>query len=163
MARKRSGGKQPNIASQLQDTFKDICRTAGIKVTHQRLEIFRILAEARGHPAAEDVFEQARAKIPTISLDTVYRTLATLEQHGVLAKVLVGARIRYDPNTDVHHHFVCTECRIIEDFYWPAFDRKPLPPKVRRYGRITARRVELKGVCPACVKKRKGRKGQRME
>lgn len=158
MAGKRSASKAPVRASELEARFEAICRASGIKVTQQRLEIFRILTETAGHPTAEEVFDRARVKIPAISLDTVYRTLATLEQHGVLVKVLVGARIRYDPNIAEHHHFVCTECREIEDFYWPTFDRTQLPSRIRQCGRITSRRVELKGVCSACMKKRKGKK-----
>jgi Fur family peroxide stress response transcriptional regulator len=157
MAAKRSGNPPAYRAAESEELFKNICREAGLKITNQRLEIFRILARDTGHPSAEEVYEKVRVRIPTISLDTVYRTLATLEEHGVLSRILVDARIRYDPNAAVHHHFVCTKCNRIDDFYWPSFDRTPLPSSIRRHGKVGSRRVELRGICLACLDK-SGRK-----
>lgn len=145
----------PGETAELLDTFKKICREAGLKVTHQRLEVFRVLAEADDHPSAESIYEKVKKKVPTISLDTVYRTLTTLEQNGVLGRVQVDARSRFDPNRDVHHHFICTECKRIDDFYWPTFDSMKTPPKAAGWGRIDSKRVEIRGVCKDCRKRMK--------
>ena len=66
--------------------------------------------------------------MPSISRDTVYRTLATLEAEGLVRKVepLVRER-RYDANLDRHHHFVCTVCGMVRDFYSDELDRLPIP------------------------------------
>lgn len=137
------------------ETFKEICRRAGLKVTHQRLEIFHVLAQSKDHPSAEEVFEKVRKKVPTIALDTVYRTLTTLEAHGVLARVLLDTRARFDPNLSAHHHFVCTDCNKIDDFYWPAFDTMKPPGKDAPWGRVKSKHVAMKGVCRACLEKKK--------
>lgn len=141
--------------TSLLETFKEICRETGLKVTHQRLEIFRVLAQAKDHPSVETVFEKVKKKVPTIALDTVYRTLTTLEQHGVLGKLELEMRARYDPNIEVHHHFICTECKKIEDFYWPVFDGMKLPASKSPWGRVSSKRVEVKGICSACLKRKK--------
>jgi Fur family peroxide stress response transcriptional regulator len=151
MPRKHTGGE----AAELLETFKKICREAGLKVTHQRLEIFRVLAVANDHPSAEDIYERVRKTVPTISLDTVYRTVTTLEKNGVLGRVQPDARSRFDPNLEVHHHFICTECKRIDDFYWPAFDRMRSPPRRAQWGRVESKRVEIRGVCKACQKRMK--------
>lgn len=145
----------PREAAGLLETFKRICREAGLKVTHQRLEIFRVLAPADDHPSAEEIYERVKKKVPTISLDTVYRTLTTLAKNGVLGRVQPDARSRFDPNLDVHHHFICTECRRIDDFYWPSFDRMRSPPKSTEWGHVETKRVEIRGICKACQKSMK--------
>ena len=134
--------------------FQSVCRNTGIKVTPQRLEIFRALLDSDDHPSAEEVHARVRSRLPTISLDTVYRTLTTLEEHGVLTRVKLDTRVRYDPNLLEHHHFVCIECKTIEDFYWPAFDRMRLPPGSGAWGRIRTRHVEIRGHCRDCLRKR---------
>lgn len=146
---------KPGETAEHLETFKKICREAGLKVTHQRLEIFRVLAPADDHPSAEDIYERVKKKVPTISLDTVYRTLTTLEKNGVLGRVQPDARSRFDPNLDVHHHFICTECKRVDDFYWAAFDRMRTPPKGAEWGRVESKRVEIRGVCKACQKRMK--------
>jgi hypothetical protein len=50
--------------------FKDAARKAGVKLTHQRLEIFREVASSIDHPAVEAVFRAVQSRIPTVSLDT---------------------------------------------------------------------------------------------
>ena len=54
---------------------KEVLKAAGVRVTHQRLEIFREVASSTAHPDAETVFRGVRDRLPTVSLDTVYRTL----------------------------------------------------------------------------------------
>lgn len=132
--------------------FEEICRELGLKLTHQRLEIFRVLANAEDHPSAEGVYERVKAKIPPISFDTVYRTLALFERHGVIARVNhLADRTRYDSNMTVHHHMVCTRCKRIRDFYWPAVDEMEAPEETKGWGSIEGAYLELRGICRACL------------
>ena len=132
--------------------FEEICRESGLKLTHQRLEIFRTLANAEDHPSAENVYERVKAKIPPISFDTVYRTLALFERHGVIARVNhLADRTRYDSNLTVHHHIVCIKCKKIRDFYWPALDEMEAPDETKGWGSIEGKYLELRGVCRECL------------
>ena len=88
--------------------FKEHCRKTGLKATHQRTEIYRELAATEVHPDAETIFRNVRERIPAMSFDTVYRTLRTLEEKGLIARVGTPLeRSRFDANMMKHHHFVC--------------------------------------------------------
>ncbi|MEW6490135.1 MAG: transcriptional repressor [Thermodesulfobacteriota bacterium] len=131
--------------------FEEVCRARGLKVTHQRLEIFREVMEGGGHPSADAVFTRLRDRMPTLSLDTVYRTLTTFEELGLVARVQVLDTVgRYDGNLTRHHHLVCTTCQAIEDFVWPSFDELEPPPEAADWGAVTGRQVQVWGVCRKC-------------
>lgn len=134
--------------------FLDICRREGVKATHQRTEILRELAGTEEHPDAETILERVRQSIPAISVDTIYRTLRLLEDKGVIARVgSIQDRTRFDANTDRHHHFVCTDCGMIGDFYSDAFDQFPVPREVSEMGSVEGVYVELRGICRKCKQK----------
>lgn len=97
------------------------------------------------------VFRAVRPRMPTVSLDTVYRTLALASELGVITTV--GARrdtVRFDGNQAPHHHFVCIQCGLIRDFESPALDAMPVPASARRLGQVLSTQVEVRGVCPRC-------------
>ena len=139
--------------------FSEACRRYGVKATHQRREIYREIARTDEHPDAEMIYTRVRKRIPEISLDTVYRTLHLLEKKGVIARVgFLGDKTRFDANTDRHHHFVCTECGFMADFYheeWNDFRRRG---DVHAMGTVNSIYVELRGLCRACQAKRHEKK-----
>ncbi len=141
--------------------FAETCRRQGLKVTHQRMEVFRELAASDEHPDAETVYERVRKRLPTVSCDTVYRTLSTLEAQGLVSRTeVLGGPARYDANTAPHHHFVCTACGGIRDFHSDALDVLPIPRSVESLGRIESAHVQVRGVCSACAA-RKRKAGRR--
>jgi len=134
------------------ERFKTISQDKGLRLTHQRLEILRELVGAKDHPSAEMVFGRVRRRLPTISLDTVYRTLSTFDELGLIMRVPVtGDQGRFDADTSPHHHFVCSRCKAIYDFLWDEFDRLTLPLDSEALGRADDRRVVLRGVCAHCM------------
>jgi len=126
------------------------CRVAGLKVTPQRVAIYRALVATDAHPTPEDVFHAVRDAVPGLSLGTVYKTLDALEAAGLVAQVaLPNQAKRYDGNRAPHHHLICTVCHRIVDFTDPAFDAlAPSSP----IGGFVAERVEVRvrGRCGAC-------------
>lgn len=145
--------------------FLEIYRRQGVKATHQRTEILRELAGSEEHPDAETILTRVRQRVPTISVDTIYRTLRLLEDSGVIARVgSMRDRARFDANTDRHHHFVCTECEMIGDFYSDAMDQFPVPQEVSEMGSVEGVYVELRGICRKCKQKAmktEGRTGEK--
>ena len=122
-----------------------------MRLTPQRLEIFRAIEDAKDHPSAYEIYRRVRQHHPTISPDTVYRTLDTFDQWGLVDKVeFLDAKIRFDPNIKPHHHFICTECGGIRDFYWNDFDEVDLPPDAMEWGQPKTRHAQIKGVCAEC-------------
>jgi Fur family peroxide stress response transcriptional regulator len=145
---------EPGEIKRRLEEFKAAARAAGVKLTHQRLEIFREVAGSIEHPAVEAVFRAVRARIPTISLDTVYRTLWKLEDLGLVTTL--GPRhgtVRFDANLRQHHHFVCVRCGLTRDFEDALLDALRVPEGVKQYGDVHGARVELRGVCRGCTGK----------
>lgn len=144
--------QDPDIAKRM-DQLKDGLRRAGVKLTHQRLEIFHEVAASEEHPDAETIFKAVRRRMPTVSLDTVYRTLWLLIDLGLLATLGPPlGRARFDANLDPHHHFVCTKCGLTRDFTSQDLDRLKIPDSVQRMGRVEVARVEVRGLCTQCSK-----------
>lgn len=135
------------------ERFKTVSKEAGVKLTHQRLEIFREIAASLEHPDAETVFRAVRARMPTVSLDTVYRTLWRLNDLG-LVKAL-GPRhesVRFDANLEHHHHYTCIRCGLTRDFKSADLDAIRVPDTMKGLGSVVATIVEIRGICEECHK-----------
>lgn len=140
---------------QLLDRFREGLKQSGVKLTHQRLEVYQELAKSGEHPDAETLFRRVRERLPTISLDTVYRTLWLLLDLGLIT-TLGPSRVgtRFDANLNSHHHFVCSRCGMTRDFYSEEFDRLEVPLTAKSYGHVQTTRVEVRGVCLECAGKK---------
>ena len=135
------------------ESFREAARKAGVKLTHQRLEIFREVAASLEHPSAEAVLKAVQPRMPTVSLDTVYRTLWLLNDLGLVSTL--GPRresVRFDANLALHHHYVCVRCGLARDFESAALGALRIPESVKRFGSIVATHVEVRGVCDRCAK-----------
>jgi Fur family peroxide stress response transcriptional regulator len=134
------------------DGLRMMFKRAAVKLTHQRLEIYRELAGSREHPHAERIFQGVRQRLPTIALDTVYRTLWLFIDSGLITTLgLPQGRARFDANMERHHHFICTKCGAAHDFYSADLDALPLPQAVLALGRVTGTHVEVRGLCAQCL------------
>lgn len=108
---------------------------AGLRMTRQRQEIYRILIEHRDHPTANEVFMRAKDQLPNISLATVYNCLEALVQHGIIRQVnFERESSRYCPNLREHGHFHDAQTGVIHDVdFKPGFnlaDILDLPPGI---------------------------------
>lgn len=139
--------------------FQDACRRAGLKLTPQRMEVFTELAKASDHPSPEILHRRLLPRMPTLSLDTVYRTLATLTQHNLVQKVeTVQSQARFEAVQSPHHHLICRECQEICDFPWTSFDRVRLPKEADSWGVVEKKSAVLTGICSKCSRKTSGKK-----
>ncbi|MBN1866803.1 transcriptional repressor [Candidatus Sumerlaeota bacterium] len=139
--------------------FVESCRRRGVRVTHQRLEIYREVASLETHPDADTVFRRVRKRIPTIALDTVYRNLKSLAELGLVS--IVGTspeRLRFDANVRRHHHFVCVRCGSIQDFCSESLGGVEPPPEANALGEPVSMHLEVKGVCKNCGTRTKRRR-----
>ncbi|MBX9878345.1 MAG: transcriptional repressor [Candidatus Obscuribacterales bacterium] len=89
-------------------SVEDILIEHGVKPTPQRVVIAKYMLETHSHPTADEVLQAVESKLPVaLSRATVYNTLNTLVQAGVIREVVTEAeRTRYDANMTEHHHFV---------------------------------------------------------
>lgn len=139
------------LSEERLERLKEAAKGAGIKLTHQRLEIFKELAAREDHPDAETLFRAVQVRVPTVSLDTVYRTLWMLHDLG-LVKTLGPQRdaIRFDANLDRHHHFVCMHCGLVRDFQSSVLNSLQVPEAVEDFGTVVDAQVEVRGICAKC-------------
>jgi Fur family peroxide stress response transcriptional regulator len=133
------------------DRFTQLCRSHGLKVTPQRVAVYKALKKAKDHPCADKIHKQLLADFPNISLDTVNRTLLTFARIKIIDVVEgQGDPRRFDPNLETHHHFYCLSCNAIIDFHDPDLTYVQLPEEITRSFTITGKRLCLTGYCSQC-------------
>ena len=133
------------------DWFANRCREIGLKVTPQRIAVYRELLKTEEHPSAEMLHRKVKKIFPSISLDTVNRTLLTLNEIGV-AFVVEGSgdAKRYDAGSEEHQHFKCIKCKKIIDFHHKPFDDVKLPAYINRKFKVLRKTVYVEGICDLC-------------
>ena len=135
---------------KLQD-FECRCRDNGLKITPQRVAIFKALVSTDAHPTAEEVYKMVRQDIRNISLDTVNRTLLTLAQIGAAFQVEgTGQPRRFDGDLGDHQHFLCVKCGKVIDFHYEPFDNIEVPAHLQGQFQIMRKTVYLEGTCETC-------------
>jgi Fur family peroxide stress response transcriptional regulator len=111
--------------------------------------VLRVLLDSHDHPAPEAVFQRVRNDLPSVSLATVYKVLASLEAAGLASRVGVpGDANRYDANREPHHHLICTRCGDVADHEDPGLS-PALPRDLRGFAPSEAR-LQIFGVCARC-------------
>ena len=113
--------------------------------------MLRAVVESDEHPDAYSVLQGVRECMPTISFDTVYRTLSFLEEHDLIGRVhATGGRVRFDGNHRPHHHFICKKCGKIVDFESKETDEMALPVGAAKLGAVVSRQLQVYGICREC-------------
>lgn len=100
--------------------LRTLLQEHGLKATHQRMVILDAAMKLTNHPSVEQLYEEVRVHNPSLSIGTVYKTLASLESAGLLRKIeSIDGQLRYDSKTKDHHHIYCTDTQEIMDFEDP--------------------------------------------
>lgn len=134
--------------------FERVCKQNKMKITPQRVLIYKEMLDDKSHPTADVVYRRIRKKLPSISFDTVNRTLNLFSQIGLIDTLECSGRgKRYDPFTDEHHHLKCTECHSIIDVYNPELGAVTIPSDIADTFTVTNVKVLLTGVCKKCAQK----------
>lgn len=137
------------------DVISKKLKESGNKLTPQRLVIARILAESKGHPSVEDIYNQLKRDFPGISQATVYRNIMLLKSLGEVLEIgFAGSSARYDGKKPYPHpHVVCLKCNKIID---PELNslRDMTEEIVDESGfEIVTYRLDFFGICPECRKR----------
>ena len=121
-------------------------------MTYQRIVIFEEVAKSRDHPDAETVLRGVRDRVPTVSLDTVYRTLWMLNAMGLITTVgSPREKVRFDADVSPHHHFVCSRCGAVYDVHCPELGPLDAPDEIEGVGQVQSVRLGLRGLCRRCA------------
>lgn len=123
----------------------------GIPLTIQRRAILAELQRRADHPSAEGIYEGVAAELPGLSRATVYRTLETLVELGLAARIAhPGAAVRYDPKPWRHHHLLCEGCGAVLDVELPELEAPALPASSEPDFVVRDWSVQFVGLCARC-------------
>lgn len=127
-------------------------RSEGKRITPQRTAICRVLASTNSHPTANQIYEQLKLEYPSLSLATVYNTLDTLVNLG-LVNILGAAgddAVHYDADTTPHVNLACVICHRVIDL--PSHYIQNLDQEVENTSsfKLLGARVMYYGICPDC-------------
>ena len=116
-------------------------------MTKQR-QIIRQIIDSAGHPTAEEIYAEAKKRMPNIAKGTVYRNLSIMERDGEIGKIEIPcAPARYDKTSRRHEHVICEKCGKAFDLesedltdYFSRLAKRP----------VTGYRLTLYTVCEEC-------------
>ncbi len=125
-------------------------RERAIRCTPQRYVILEYLARTSSHPTADEIHQAINRTDPRASLATVYKSLHAMVEAGLVREAHLGQVVRFEANTERHHHFVCDRCGRVEDVDW--FDVPRLAARAH-LGRRSVRdyTIVVRGLCPRCA------------
>ena len=133
-----------------------LLRERGFKVTPQRLAVYNVLSHTTAHPNAEMLYRELQPYYPTMSLATVYKTLAILCEVGLAQELNVSEdAFRYDANTQPHPHVRCTCCGRVDDIMDLSTDSLEAQAASETGYQIEAHQYYFFGVCPSCQGQKK--------
>jgi Fur family peroxide stress response transcriptional regulator len=92
-------------------------KTAGLKVTPQRMAVLEAVYKAGPHPTADKIIDYVQKISPGIAKGTVYNVLGVLVDKKLIKRVKTDKDImHYDGILEKHHHLYCLSSDRIEDF-----------------------------------------------
>jgi len=143
------------MAGQLTETQSNMDERLSRRRTEQRRLILEIIQQAKGHVDANEIYQQARQRSPSISLSTVYRSLQLFKELELIEEHQFDGIRRYYETTprSKHHHLVCLGCGRIFEFKCPSAEK--LKSRISREEgfKITDAEVRLVGYCPECQRR----------
>ena len=128
-----------------------LLREHGLQVTAQRLAIMRAVS-SRPHATADELIEDVRAVIGSISRQAVYDTLGVLAEKNLVRRIQpAGSAARYEDRVgDNHHHLICRGCGTTFDIDC-ALGAAPCLAADEDHGfEIEEAEVIFWGRCPSC-------------
>ena len=122
-----------------------------MRVTTQRLAVYRALAEDPSHPTADTLYQRLRAAMPALSPATVYRVLESLVRDGLVQRVsTTGGAGRFDANLVPHQHLICRVCGRMTDVHAPTVEVGRVAAHARPRFVVENVDIRIVGRCESC-------------
>lgn len=133
------------------DNLTDIFREKKLKLTPQRIAVYKYLKSSKEHPSAEIIYKALLSDYPTMSLATVYKALKTLVKVNLVQELNVGeGNFRYDAKTISHPHIQCLYCGRVDDVNGIYFSDLNDKIKDKTDYTVISNQVYFYGTCPKC-------------
>jgi Fur family peroxide stress response transcriptional regulator len=138
------------MSRDVKSEIRDLFRRSSLRCTAQRCAMLEYLLHSPGHLTADQIFAGVNRLDSRASRATVYNNLHALVRAGALQELTLGGEaVRYDVNTEWHHHFICDRCGRLEDI--EAFDVSHLLWQRQLGARIVRNhQILFRGVCEPC-------------
>jgi Fe2+ or Zn2+ uptake regulation protein len=121
------------------------------RMTAQRKVILEEIQISGTHPAADEIYDRVRQRLPRVSLGTIYRNLEVLSDCGLIRKIEMGdGHMRFDGNLRDHYHVRCTRCGRIEDVFTELLVGLEESLNQLTDYEIRGHRLDFYGLCPRC-------------
>lgn len=145
------------MEASLIDRATQLLADENLRLTKARRLVLEALTGTAGPVSAAQLDKAMSREVP---LSSLYRTLASLETTGVVAKYRDAEGVaRFElaewVTGDHHHHFVCTVCGRTEDVAIPGDLEQSISELIDAVATaghytISGHRLELEGVCSTC-------------
>jgi Fur family peroxide stress response transcriptional regulator len=123
----------------------------GFKITPQRVAILEFMYGNDAHPSVDQIYEQVKRRFRHISRATVYNTIKSLTEAGLLQEILLQQdKAHFDWNVSRHHHFKCLKCGRVEDIDYRVLTPSRVASQVKGYT-VQNVRVTMEGLCKRCT------------
>jgi Fur family ferric uptake transcriptional regulator len=128
-------------------TIEIMCTSKGIKLTHQRRVIAKILSKSDDHPDANMVYKRSSKIDSKISMATVYRTMKLFEDTNIIVVRDFGdGRSRYEIFSNEHHdHLIDIETGAVIEFVNNEIEKLQYKVAKELGYELTGHRLELYG------------------
>lgn len=134
------------------DSTLDSLRARGMRITPQRVAVVEELVGNTSHPTADVIAQRVIKRMPGVSLSTIYKTLGELADLGLVQRVSVDESVRFDPDTSVHGHMLCTECRSVVDVWLPELiDEYIKEIEMNNNVQVKSVALDFEGACSRCL------------
>lgn len=135
------------------DNITTIFKEKKLKLTPQRIAVYKYLQSTKEHPSAELIYKALQPTYPTMSLATVYKALKTLIEVELIIELNVGeGNFRYDSNMSPHPHIQCLTCGKVDDIEGISFPNVLEDVKQYTSYEVIATKIYFYGICENCKK-----------
>ena len=133
------------------ENITSIFREKKLKLTPQRLAVYKYLMSTNEHPSAEIIYKALQPESPTMSLATVYKALKTLVEVKLVQEINVGeGNFRYDANSHEHAHIQCINCSKVTDLENISFTTLNRTAEECSEYKVLSNRIFFYGLCKDC-------------
>ncbi len=133
--------------------FLDALARAGLRLTAPRRALAQLIADQAGHFSAADLVSESRARSLGIGRATIFRTLDALSGLGLVERIDLpsGEHAYVGCAPAHHHHVVCSRCGRTAQIDDAGLRTVVREVALRTGFRVDEHRLELFGLCPACL------------
>ncbi|OBJ47614.1 Fur family transcriptional regulator [Mycobacterium sp. 1423905.2] len=152
--------KPSGLDPAVTERIGELLRARGLRRMASRIQVLAVLEPVNGHLSVAEIHHRLPTFLPpdvaTPDLATIYRTVTTLVDEGVLhALTLDGGVTTYGMASAPHHHAVCTHCGAVIEV--PARQLSSALEQAMAGSSFALPEcggLTLRGLCPNCQQRR---------